>query len=298
MNKLILASLSIASIAMADVSTITPYAGAIEYDSSTSSSLKDNAKFGGIYTSVGNLNYLFELAYSYTDIKYKNATLENLQQHDITMKYGKYYKNFTWNAGLHYINNNEKETYRDLGDGYVAIIGLDGYRWFGYDKLTYGVDVYYSRYADAHNDTSLTNTTAIDLWQFTPQIIYSKAININTKNTIALKANFIQANDYKDSSYTSYEIADTLGYKSFFTTLKFNGGEMKSGVKDGGLTVYNTKDLLKNAYSAKLGYYFTQKIEADISYTSNHYEEYDAAYLRLLPEGSSSIAVISMSYSY
>ena len=296
MKKLILAGLSIASIAMADVKTVIPYGGYIEYDSSRSS--KDNSKFGGIYTSVGNLSYLFELAYSYIDTKYKNSTQENLRQHDITMKYGKYYKDFTWNIGLHFINNNEKESYRDLGDGYVAIFGIDRYKWYGYDKLTYGVDVYFSRYADAHNDKSSANTTTIDLWQFTPQIIYSKAINLNTRNTIVLKGNYIKADDYKDTSYTSYEVSDTIGYKRFFTTLKFNGGEMKSGVKDGGFTVYNTKDLLKNAYSIKLGYYFTKKLEADVSYTSNHYQEYDAANLRLLPEGSSSIAVISMRYSY
>jgi|FLOH01.1.fsa_nt_gi hypothetical protein len=298
MKKLILASLVMASAVMADVTTVTPYAGMIGYDSSTASSLKDDAKFTGLYTSVGNLSYLFELAYGYTDINYKSATQENLKQHDITMKYGKYYEHFTWNAGLHYINNNEKNTFKDLSDGYIAIIGVDGYTWFGYNKLTYGVDMYYSLYTDAHNDTSLASTTKVDVIQFSPKLMHSKMINANTKNTIVLKANFIKANDYKDSSYTSYEISDTLGYKSFFTTLTYNGGKMRSGVKDGGFTVYNTKDLLRNAYSAKLGYYFTPKLEADVSYTKNNYEEYDAATLNLLPEGSSDIAVISMSYSF
>lgn len=298
MKKLIFTSLVIASAAMADVKTVTPYAGTIEYDSSSTSSLKDNAKFAGLYTSVGNLDYLFELAYSYTDINYKSATQENLKQHDITMKYGKYYKNFDWHVGLHYINNNEKNSFKDLGDGYVGIVGLDGYKWFGYNKLTYGADIYYSLYADAHNDTSLTSTTNVSIIQFSPKLMYSKVINVNTKNTILLKANFIKANDYKDSSYTSYEISDTLGYKKFFTTLKYNGGEMRSGVKDGGFTVYNTKDLLKSAYSVKIGYYFTPKLEIDASYTYNNYEEYDAANLKLLPKGHSSIAAVSMSYSY
>jgi hypothetical protein len=298
MKKLILVSLVAASALMADVTTVTPYVGHIGYDSSSAKSLKDSAKFGGLYTSVGNLNYLFELAYSYTNIKYKATNLENLKQHDITLKYGKYYKNFTWNVGLHYINNNEKNTFKDLGDGYVAIVGVDGYKWFGYNKLTYGVDMYYSRYTDAHTDSSLAGTTTVDLLQFSPKLIHTKSINTNTKNTIELKVNFIKANDYKDSSYTSYEVADTLGYKSFFATLKYNGGKMRSGVKDAGLTVYNTKDLLRNAYSAKIGYYFTPKLEADISYTKNNYEEYNAATLSLLPEGSSTIGVISMSYSF
>lgn len=298
MKKLILTALVMTSAVMADVTTVTPYVGRIGYDSSTTSSLKDTAKFAGLYSSVGNLKYLFELAYGYTNIKYKDATIENLTQHDITMKYGKYYKNFSWNVGVHYINNNEKNTYKDLGNGYIAIIGLDGYKWFGYNKLTYGADIYYSRYSDAHNDTSLASTTNVSITQFSPKLVYSKAININAKNTIALKGNFIKANDYKDSSYSSYEIADTLGYKSFFTTLKYNGGKMRSGVQDGGFTVYNTKDLLRSAYSAKIGYYFTSKLEADMSYTRNNYEEYDVANLALLPKGSSSIALVSMGYSF
>lgn len=196
------------------------------------------------------------------------------------------------------MNNNEKGAIKDLGDGYIAIAGVEGYKWFGYNKLTYGVDAYYSYYTDAFTETSLVATTNVGVLQISPKITYSKAININTRNTISLIANFINANDYKDSSYSSFEISDTLGYKKFYATLKYNGGEMRSGVKDGGFTVYNTKDLLKSAYTAKLGYYFTPKLEADVSYTRNNYQEYDAANLVLLPEGTSSIAVISMSYSY
>jgi len=298
MKKIIVASLLSASAMMAGTTTVTPYVGGISYDSSSAKSIKDSAKFGGVYASVGNLDYLLEFAYGYTNIKYKDGTIENLKQHDITLKYGKYYKDYTWNIGLHYTNNNEKIPIKDLGDGYVAIAGIDGYKWFAYNKLTYGVDMYYSYYANAFNDTSLVSTTSVKVLQVSPKIMYSKAININTRNTISLIANYIKASDYQDSSYSSYEISDTLGYKSFYASFKYNGGKMRSGIKDGGFTTYNTKDLLKSAYSAKLGYYFTPKFEADISYTKNNYQEYDAANLALLPEGSSSIAVLSMSYSY
>jgi len=298
MKKIILASVIATSALMADVKTVTPYVGTINYDSSSAKSIKDNAKLAGFYSSVGNLDYLLEFAYGYTKINYKDGTIQDLKQHDITLKYGKFYKSFAWNAGLHYINNNESGTIKDLADGYTAILGLEGYKWFGYNKLTYGVDTYYSYYRHAFNDTSRASETKVGVLQISPKIMHSKAISINTKNTIALTANFIKANDYKNSTYSSFELSDTLGYKKFFTTLKYNGGEMRSGVKDGGFTVYNTKDLLKDAYSAKLGYYFTPKLEADVSYTYNNYQEYDANNLVLLPQGSSSIAVISMSYSY
>ncbi len=298
MKKLVLATALAATALIADVKTVTPYVGSLSYDSSSAKSIKDTAKLAGLYTSVGNLNYLLEFAYGYTKINYKDGTIQDLKQHDITLKYGKFYKNYAWSAGLHYINNNETGAIKDLADGYTAILGLEGYKWYGYNKLTYGVDTYYSYYRNAFNETSRASETKVGLLQVSPKIMHSKAININTRNTIALTANFIKANDYKDSSYTSYEISDTLGYKKFYATLKYNGGKMRSGVKDGGFTVYNTKDLLKNAYTAKLGYYFTPKLEADISYTRNNYQEYDAANLALLPEGTSSIAVVSMSYSY
>ncbi|AKF24406.1 hypothetical protein YH65_02595 [Sulfurovum lithotrophicum] len=298
MKKIILTGLLGISAVMADVKTVIPYVGTVNYDSNNAKSLKDNAKFAGFYTSVGNLNYLFEFAYGYTDITYKNTTVPNLKQHDITLKYGKYYKNFAWHAGLHYVNNNEQGAIKDLGDGYIAIIGVEGYKWLDYNKLTYGIDAYYSYYTDAYTDTSLIKTTNVSLLQLSPKLTYSKAINLNTRNTVTLIANFIHAYDYQDSSYWSYEISDTLGYKKFYATLKFNAGKMRSGVKDAGFTVYNTKDLLKNAYSVKLGYYFTPKLEVNVSYIKNDYEEYDAANLALLPEGSNTIALISMSYSF
>jgi len=298
MKKIILASAITASALMADVKTITPYVGTINYNSSSAKSIKDKAKLAGIYTSIGNLGYLLEFSYGYTNINYKNSTIADLKQHDITLKYGKFYKNYAWNAGLHYIKNSETGAIRDLSGGYTAIFGLEGYEWFGYNKLSYGIDTYYSYYNHAFSDITRASETKVGLLQFSPKVMYSKVVNINTKNTILITVNFIKANDYKNSSYTSYEISDTLGYKKFYASLKYNGGKMRSGVRDGGFTVYNTKDLLKSAYTAKLGYYFTPKFEADISYTHNNYQEYNAVNLSLLPEGSNSIAVFSMSYSY
>ena len=298
MKKIILAGLLTTTAVMAEVKTVTPYIGTINYDSSSAKSIKDKAKLAGFYSSVGDLNYLLEFSYGYTQINYKDGTIPDLKQHDITLKYGKFYKSFAWSAGLHYINNNETGAIKDLADGYTGILGVEGYKWFGYNKLTYGVDTYYSYYRHAFNDTSRVSETKVGVLQISPKIMHSKAFSINTRNTISLIGNFIKANDYKNSSYSSFEISDTLGYKKFYTTLKYNGGEMRSGVKDGGFTVYNTKDLLKSAYTAKVGYYFTPKLEADISYARNNYQEYYATTLVLLPEGTSSIAVISMSYSY
>ena len=76
------------------------------------------------------------------------------------------------------------------------------------------------------------------------------------------------------------------------------GGDMKSGVRDNGFSVYNTKDLYHRSYQAKLGYYFTPKLNISINYTANDYEEYNAATLQLLPEGRNSIVYAAVSYTF
>ena len=299
MKKIVIATLLVAGSLMAEVVSITPYVGGIKYDTDINKTFKDSATFGGLYSSVGNLSYLLEFSYNYVKIKYKDSlAVDDLVQHDLTMRYGKYYTNFMYKVGLHYINNNEKDNFRDLGSGYVAILGVAGYNWFSYDKLTYGLDAFYSAYLNAHDDSSLNSTKNVDIVQFTPYVAYSKAININMRNDFSATAYIINASDYRDSSYISYEFSNTCVYKSFYTTLKYLTGDMKSGVKDGGMTVFNTKDLFTSSYSAKVAYYFTPALEADLTYSVNKYQEYDAINLLQLPESSNKIAVLSMSYSF
>jgi len=299
MKKLLLGSLLASSVLLADVTTVLPYIGQINYDNLQGKSLKDSAQFEGIYTSIGNMDYLVEFAYNYIDISYKeDLNIDDLKQHDLTLVYSKYYTKYMFKAGVHYINNNEKEDFRDLGDGFIIIGGLAGYTWFDKDKFTYGADVYYSTYGDAHNDRTILQTTSVSTWQMTPYLTYSKVFSNTTKNDITLKANMIFANDYQDSNYYSFEISDTLSYNNFYTILSYLGGNMKSGVRNAGFTVFNTKDLYKNSFDAKIGYYATPNLSFSLNYMINSYEEYNAATLQLLPEGRSDVTYLSASYSF
>jgi hypothetical protein len=299
MKKLLMGTLLISAAAYADVATVLPYYGQVNYDNAPEKSLKDTSKFGGVYTSVGNLGYLFEFAYNYFDTDYKDTVpASNLKQHDLTMVYSKYYPHYMIKGGLHYINNNEKVTFRDLGDGLVGIVGVAGYTIDSTSKTTYGLDIYYSRYSSAHNDTTKTYTTSVDLWQFTPYIEYGHTFSENVGNKVGLKVNMIRANDYKDDSYVSYELSDTLTYKNAYLTLSYMGGDMKSGVRDNGFSVYNTKDLYSDSYSAKLGYNMTKNLNASINYTVNDYQEFNAATLQLLPEGKNTIIYAALSYTF
>jgi len=299
MKYLILLSLLLPLYLQAEVINITPYAGVMKYDTDSNKSLKDNGRFGGLYLSLGTLNYLFEAAYSFTNIVYKNSgIIENLNQHDTYLKYGSYYSNAAYKIGIHAIENSEQEEYRDLGSGYIAIIGADGYNYFSQSKITYGFDAYYSLYPKAHNDVDRNNTTTIDILQVTPHFIYAQTLNDNMSNILNIHANFQVATEYKKSSYISYEIENTFYYHNIYATLDYIGGEMKSGVLNGGMTVYNTKDLLNESYNVKLGYYFTSNFTMDFMFGVHSYKEYDAVNLELLDKGTSMSSVVSMSYSF
>lgn len=299
MKKIILCSLITSSVLLAEVSTVLPYAGNISYDKSGEKSLKDSAKFAGIYASTGTLDYLMEFSYNYLDISYKDAlNIENLKQHDFTLMYNKYFTNYMFKAGLHYINNNEDETFRDLGSGFVAIAGIEGYNWFNKNKLEYGVDAYYSSYGDAHDDITIDHTTTVSILQFTPFVSYTMVSSEKMSNKLTAKANIISASDYQDSNYLSFEISDTFSYDKFYASLSYLFGDMKSGVRNGGFTVFNTKDLYSSSLDMKIGYNFTPTLSLSASYAINRYEEYNAATLQLLPEGENTIAFLTLRYSF
>ena len=72
-NKVILGSLVVTSSLFADVATVLPYFTTLDYTNNANESAKKDGTISGMYYSYGNLNYLFEMDYSYTNIKYKNS---------------------------------------------------------------------------------------------------------------------------------------------------------------------------------------------------------------------------------
>ena len=275
MKRIMLSFFSVFSLGFSDVVTVLPFVSYIDYDKSSSKSIKDSSSYGGIYANIGNLNYLLEFSYTYLDTKFKDTNINNLKQNDLTAVYGKYFKNFMFKFGIHYISNNEDKAYIDLGGGYIGIAGVAGYHWFLYDKLTYGVDGYYSNYADGNNTTTIT-ADGVTLYQVSPYISYSKAININTRDTLSVKLNYISTQDYNTKSYTSYEIFNTFLYKKFYNTIRYMGGKAKSAVFGGGFIVFNSKDLITQAIDVTLGYYFKPQLTLDFTYSSLKYDEYFA----------------------
>ncbi len=295
MKKIILSATLVASSLFAEVVTVLPYGGQIDYDNSSDKSAKDKATLVGAHATVGTLEYLLEFDYSYLKTDYKDSSIDELKQDDITLAYAKYYDNFMFRIGDHYINTNDDI----LGDGNIIMGTLGGYTWDGYDKYSYGIEAFYSRYSDGQDENDpITADKTINILQFTPYVSFFKSINKDMSNTLLAKLNYEYAPDYEDDSYTSFEIADTFGYKSFFVTLKYFGGEMRSGVRDSGFTVFNTLDLIKDGYDIKLGYYVTPSAMFSISYGKSNSEEYDISTQRMLNEGTYSVTIATFSYTF
>ena len=78
---------------------------------------------------------------------------------------------------------------------------------------------------------------------------------------------------------------------------------MKTGVKDGGATVFNTLDLMKTGYGLKLGYFLSGGLVATLSYDANVYREYDENGVTtgtptITQDAQNAVALVSLSYSF
>jgi len=292
MKKIILGLGLLSMQLIADVVSVVPYVGYMDYNKDVNQSLKESSILGGLYANVGNLNYLLELNYGYMDTKYKSSvTSEHLKQHDVTLSYSYYKPSYMMKLGAHYISTNDVV----LGDGIVGITSLGGYTYSGYDKYSYGVDGYFSYYKEGRGEDSNLSVVAkpVKIGQISPYFSFFKSISLNASNLLSLVVNYEYAPDYVQKSYLSFELSDTFYYRSFFMTLSAYTGEMRSGVKKGGMSVFNTLDLMKYGREVKLGYYLTPALVADISYSENIYEEYS-----LTQETRNAIAVMSLSYRF
>jgi len=278
---------------------VTPSLYSILYDDALENSLKKSTDISKIDFLISDSAYSVEVDYGYKNVKYKDLSLlTDYIQHDFTLKYSNYFDNKIATLGVHVIKNNEQYIYRDLGSGIVGILSLSSYNNFERDKLLYGLDAYYSLYFNAHDDKYISATQLIDVIQFSPFIKYKNVFSSTTRNDVSFKLNMIAATQYSDQAYLSLEFSDTFVYRGFYTTLSFTGGEMRSGVTDGGNIVYNNKDMLNSTYEVEMGYYFTKSFVLNASYSLNDYKEYNPQTLQLLPSSYNSVSMVSLSCSF
>ena len=275
----------------ADVITVLPYAGYIDYDKENTKTVKERSTLFGLHTSIGALSYLLEFEYMKFNTVYKTDTvygdIDDLNQDDISLAYGYYFSNIMLRGGAHYINTNDIL----LGDGVIGFATLGGYNFVGYDKYSYGLEGYYSYYKKGHDEKFVRKS--IGITQLTPYVSAYNTWSEHWGNLISLKLNYQVAKDYIQDSYLSYEFSDTLYYRSLFLTLRGYTGEMRSGIIDSGFTVANTLDLIKNGYGGKVGYSFTPTAVLSVGYDVNNFREYGA-----VEDGNNAVAIASFSYGF
>ena len=291
----ILSCLGLSSL-FGDVISVLPYGGKIDYGSDYQSSYKDYATLYGVHASIGNLGYLLEVDYSQYTATYKDPTQEQLKQDDIAVAYGKYFPSWMFRFGMHYISTTDEQ----LGDGIVGILGVGGYSFYGYDKFSYGMNGYLSYYKDGHSNTQNTTvdpTKTIIITQLSPYVSYYKSINKDWGNLIHLQLDAEYASEYDKKSYYSFAISDTIYYKKAFINVKYYNGEMRTGVKDNGFTVYNTLDLVKNGYSAKVGISL-DALTLAFGYVSNTYREYDPNRVVITKDNTNSLYFTTISIGF
>lgn len=245
------------SFAFAEVNTILPYSGLLDYGDESE---KKNGQINGLYFSGGNLSYLFEADYSQTEIAYKkNSNIEDLMQSNLVIAYSFYFEKYTAKGGIHNIDTSDK----DLGDGIMIMGGVGRYSYSLSVQKSFGVDGYYTFYEGESSKRSNDNT---HVFQITPYFTYSKAFDLYKKNIFSIKANYQFIPKYDEKEHISFELSDTLYYNKSYCSAGFFEGSLNSGVRDGGFTVYNSKDKINSIYSIKAGYYFTPAVDASLKY--------------------------------
>jgi len=269
----------------AEVSTIVPYYGTLEYGD------KGHRKDGnlyGFYASRGDLSYLMEFQYLHNTINNKPQPGGGISQDEFTFIYGHYFTDISYKLGLHY--NHTDDT--DLGDGYTLIAGVNKWKWSGYDKLTYGADFYNSYYSSGHDLSD--RATPVYVHQLTPYIHYYKSLGEKMNNLFTIKANYEYVPlFFRDDAYTSYQFHNTFSYSDFSIGAGLFKGRMRVGIQDNGMTIYNIKDVQTGGHRANIAYDFSKKINANLEYIKHEYDEFLSNF-----EIENEAVILSLKYTF
>ena len=260
MKKVLIILFILSFILKAEVTTVSPFSVYIDYDKK---SFKSSGMINGIYFSSGTLSYLTEISYSHTDIKYKYLT-QHLTQDEVTFVYSRYFLNYAYKIGVH----TNATTDKDLQNGTTAILGLNGWKFFNRDKLSYGVNFYNTYYP---NGTDLNNNNkSISINELSFNVAYFKPF-VSFSNFISLTFNYERA--YSDN-YFLVQFKDVIYFRLFSLEATYLVGDLQTGILDGGFNVYNSKDMLHQKAGLKINYFVLPNIKLNLSYTNVKYDEF------------------------
>ena len=277
----------------AEVLTLSKYDERIHYYKNDAYSMVEGASINGFYVSYGDIDYLLEFDISHTHVDFKQNYINDFNQDDYTAMFSGYYPEFMYKFGVHFIDTDDL----NLGNGMVLVGGVALYDKNQYAKV--GVDSYWSHYQEGY--TYKGTKGVVDIYQVSPYLEYTHIVSKNFRNNIKSTLTYINSAAYEQEDYISYAIEDTIFFKMVQLKAKAYTGEMKSAVTDGGLTVYNTKDLMKKGYGFALGYNLTNAFKINLSYDVHTFEIPDLYTINDLTTNEdvmNNVGILSFSYSY
>ena len=243
--------------------SIAPFATYINYDNS---GLKKDGWATTLYGSLSiNKTHIFEAAYGYTHLNYKNG-YQNWNQNDYTIAYTNYML-FPWygKIGFHYIATPNEDLSKDGKIVFADVGYIQRYKW------NVGLEMYATDYKYGVNVYQLNPKGGFYIWKdyYTGFYLsgYLGYIHINRKAWIT------NPNPLHKKNYYYLGIATTYFTAKYSLTLASSIGERIFEVSNGGFVVYNLAERYYGRTELKGTYYFNKHLSASLIGSLENYKE-------------------------
>ncbi len=241
---------------------VAPYFTYIDYNNS---GVKKNGWATTLYGSfsINKGTYIWEWAYGYTHLNYKNSP-SGWNQNDYVLKYSNY-QFFPWygKLGIHYItgpSNADTQT----GTVFFAEVGyIQRYYWNA------GAEYAYSSYRNGVHVNQVRLNAGRYKWFTMYSGLYFEGdlygINVNKKQQLGLpKKNYISA-----------ALAVTYFKPKYSIKARTWIGDRVFAVANGGFVVYNLTEKYKDSLSIQGTYYINRQLNIGLEISFAQYKEID-----------------------
>ena len=258
-TSLLLGSLSTFAVPMSFY--IEPYFTGINY---SGSKIKKNGYAATLYGSISINNgvHVFEGAYGYTHLNYKNSN-SNWNQDDYAIAYTNYmFWPLYFKLGYHYIATPNNEDVSNNANIYFADIGvIEKY------KYSYGVFTSYSNYRYSVAATEIRPHAGFYRWLDYYRGFYFSFdgtwINLKKPKNVGLT----------QKNYLSLGAGVTYFTSLYSVKLSLWGGKRVFMVDNSGFVVYNLREKYKYGASVSGRYYLNKQLSVNLQLGYSRYKE-------------------------
>jgi len=239
---------------------VEPFFTGIDYHNSK---FKKDGYSTTLYGSVSLENgvHLFEGAYGYTHLNYKNLNT-NWNQNDYVIAYTNY-QLFPWyfKIGYHYIASPNTDISKSSNTFFVDLGWIKKYAY------SYGIFLSYSKYRRKVSTVELRPHAGFYYWlDFYRGFYYS------------IDGTWIRINNQKNIGVTQKNYFSLQGSITYFTPqyslgLSLWGGKRTFMVDNGGFVIYNLRERYKYGVNLNGRYYFNRRVSVGVQFGYNKYKE-------------------------